>query len=83
MEAKDGSAGFDFTGTYDEVIPNKKIAYTMDGADARKVSIEFEEIGNSTAVIVTFDPENENPIELQRGGWQGILNNFKKFVEQQ
>ena len=79
MEAKDGSAGFDFTGTYDEVVPNKKIAYTMD--DGRKATVEFEELGNSTHVRVTFDPEGENPIEMQRAGWQAILENFKKHAE--
>ena len=81
MEAKDGSAGFDFTGTYDEVIPHKKIAYTMDGDDKRKVVVTFEELGNSTHVRVTFDPEGENPIEMQRAGWQAILENFKKHAE--
>ena len=81
MESKDGSAGFDFTGTYTQVVPHKKIAYTMDGADTRKVIVEFEEFANSTTVIVTFDPEDENPIEMQRSGWQSILENFKKYVE--
>ena len=81
MEAKDGSAGFDFSGTYTEVEPNKKIAYTMDGADQRKATIAFQELGNSTHMAVSFDPENENPIELQKGGWQAILENFKKHAE--
>lgn len=81
MEAKDGSAGFDFTGTYDEVVPMKKIAYTMDGDDKRTVVVDFEEMGNSTAISVLFDPENENPLEMQRAGWQGILDNFKKYTE--
>ena len=84
MEAKDGSAGFDFGGTYDEVVPNKKIAYTMDfknGETPRKAVIEFQELGNSTHVKVSFDPENENSHELQVTGWQGILNNFKAHVE--
>lgn len=81
MEAKDGSAAFDFTGTYTEVIPNKKIAYTMDGEDERKAVIVFEEMGNSTHLMVTFDPENINPIEMQKGGWQAILENFKKYTE--
>ncbi len=81
MQAKDGGAGFDFTGSYSEVIPLQKIAYTMDGADARKAEITFEEMGNSTHVTVTFDPENENPIEMQKAGWQAILENFRKYAE--
>lgn len=80
MEAKDGSAGFDFSGVYDEVEPRTRIAYTMDG-DARKVVVTFEEIGNSTHVAVIFDPEKQNPIEMQRSGWQGILENFKTYTE--
>ncbi len=79
MEAKDGSAGFDFTGTYDEVVPRQRIAYTMD--DGRKATVLFEEMGNSTYVKVIFDPESENSVEMQKGGWQAILNNFKKYVE--
>ena len=62
-------------------IHRKKIAYTMDGEDARKAVIDFEEIGNSTAVTVTLDAETENPIEMQRGGWQAILDNFRKYTE--
>jgi uncharacterized protein YndB with AHSA1/START domain len=79
MEARDGSEGFDFTGTYTEVVPNKRIAYTM--SDGRKVAVDFEEMGNSTHVKEVFDPENENPIEVQRKGWQSILDNFKKHAE--
>ncbi len=79
MESKDGSAGFDFTGTYREVESYKKIAYAMN--DKREVSVTFEEMGNSTAVTVVFDPENENPLEMQKSGWQAILDNFKKYVE--
>jgi uncharacterized protein YndB with AHSA1/START domain len=83
MEAKDGSAGFDFTGTYTEVTPDQKIAYIMDGEDKRKVAVEFVHRGGErTKVTVTFDPENENPLEMQRGGWQSILDNFKKYVEE-
>ena len=80
MEAKDGSAGFDFSGVYDEVIPNKKIAYTMH--DGRKAEIIFEEMGNSTAIQIIFDAEDENSIEMQRKGWQAILENFKEHAEQ-
>ena len=81
MEAKDASEGFDFGGTYTKVVPNQTIAYRIDGEDMRKVKIEFEEMGNSTAITVVFDPENINPIEMQRGGWQAILENFKKYSE--
>lgn len=80
MEAKDGSVGFDFTGVYDEVIPHEKIAYTM--SDGRKAVITFEEVGNSTHVSVSFDPEKANPREMQINGWQAILNNFKVHAEE-
>jgi uncharacterized protein YndB with AHSA1/START domain len=79
MEAKDGSGGFDFTGTYDEVVSLERIAYTMD--DGRKAEVTFAAAGDSTRVVTVFDPENENPPEMQRGGWQAILDNFKKYVE--
>lgn len=79
MEAKDGSAGFDFTGTYDEVVPQEKIAYTMD--DGRKAIVTFSQENGATKVAVVFDPENENPMEMQRAGWQAILDNFKRHVE--
>lgn len=79
MEAKDGSEGFDFTGVYDEVVAPERIAYTM--SDGRKARITFEELGNSTHVRVSFDPENENPHEMQIAGWQAILNNFKTVAE--
>jgi uncharacterized protein YndB with AHSA1/START domain len=79
MEAKDGSMGFDFGGTYDEVKTNELIAYTM--SDGRKVVVNFTKDGERTKVIETFDAEETNPIEMQRGGWQAILDNFKKYVE--
>jgi uncharacterized protein YndB with AHSA1/START domain len=79
MEAKDGSFGFDFEGVYDEVINLKKIAYTMP--DSRQVITNFESLGDKTKVTTTFDAENENPFEMQRTGWQSILDNFKKYVE--
>lgn len=79
MEAKDGSFGFDFGGTYDEVINNEVIAYTMD--DSRTVKITFTKNGNETKVVETFEAENQNPIEMQKGGWQAILDNFKKYAE--
>jgi uncharacterized protein YndB with AHSA1/START domain len=80
MEAKDGSFGFDFGGIYDEVKLNEVISYTM--GDGRKVTITFKGQGNETEVIETFDAETTNPIEMQQAGWQSIIDNFKKFVEQ-
>lgn len=79
MEAKDGSAGFDFTGIYDEVIPNEKIAYTME--DGRKVEVVFFGEGDETNIVTTFEAESTHSIELQRAGWQSILDNFKKYAE--
>lgn len=80
MEAKDGSAGFDFSGTYDEVKENEIINYTMD--DQRKANIRFSEKAGTTHVSIIFDAEQMNPIEMQRFGWQAILDNFKKYTEQ-
>lgn len=79
MEAKDGSFGFDFWGIYDEVKTNELIAYTM--GDGRKAGIIFSTDGNTTKLIETFEAEEENPVEMQRGGWQAILDNFKKYTE--
>ena len=79
MEAKDGSFGFDFWGIYDEVQTNALIAYTL--GDSRKVKIIFTPLDHSTKVVETFEAESENSIELQRGGWQSILDNFKKYTE--
>lgn len=79
MESKDGKYGFDFEAVYDEVIDQKKIVYTM--SDGRQVVTNFENIGGKTKVTTAFDAENENPVEMQKGGWQAILNNFKKYVE--
>ena len=79
MEAKDGSMGFDFGGVYDEVVENKKIAYTL--GDGRKVRVDFKSMGNETEVVETFEAEETNPVEMQRGGWQAILDNFKKYTE--
>ena len=79
MEAKDGSFGFDFEAIYDEVIEHKKIAYTM--TDGRKATTVFERSGKGTLVTTIFDAEDQNPLEMQKGGWQAILNNFKAYVE--
>lgn len=81
MEAKDGSFGFDFGGIYDEVKLNEVISYTL--GDGRKVTITFTGQGNETEVIETFDAETMNSIEMQQAGWQAILDNFKKYSEQQ
>ena len=80
MEAKDGSFGFDFGGVYNEVKNNEYIAYTMN--DGRKAEITFTANGNDTTISETFEAETENSIDLQRGGWQAILNNFKKYTEE-
>jgi uncharacterized protein YndB with AHSA1/START domain len=79
MEAKDGSMGFDFGGVYNDVIENKKIAYTMD--DNRKVTVSFSEAGTSTRIVEEFEAEDQHSAELQQQGWQAILNNFKSYVE--
>lgn len=79
MEAKDGSFGFDFGGTYDEVITHELISYTM--ADGRQVSIKFNNDGDSTGIVETFDTETQNSVEMQQQGWQAILDNFRKYTE--
>ena len=79
MEAKDGSFGFDFNGVYDEIITHELITYTIE--DGRKVKIDFSSNGKETKVIEAFEAENENSHELQKNGWQAILNNFKKYAE--
>lgn len=79
MEAKDGSFGFDFGGTYDEVVPNQRLAYTI--GDGRKVEVDFKGNGDNTLVTETFEAEGTNPVEMQRGGWQAILDNFKRYTE--
>jgi uncharacterized protein YndB with AHSA1/START domain len=80
MEAKDGSTGFDFKGIYNEVKTNECIAFSM--SDDRKVTIKFESIPQGTKITITFDAEETNPVEMQKQGWQAILNNFKKYVEE-
>lgn len=82
MEAKDKSEGFDFTGTYTNVIPFEKIQYKME--DNREVEINFQSIDQEqTHITIEFDPENENSLELQQQGWQAILDNFKRYVEKE
>jgi uncharacterized protein YndB with AHSA1/START domain len=79
MEAKDKSAGFDFWGTYTEAVPHKRIAYTM--GDGRKVTVTFETTEDGVKIVETFETENTNSPEMQRSGWQAILDNFKHHVE--
>ena len=80
MEAKDGSVGFDFWGIYDAVIPNKYIEYTL--GDERRVKIIFTGKDSETKITENFEAEGTNPVEMQRGGWQAILDNFKKYTEE-
>jgi uncharacterized protein YndB with AHSA1/START domain len=79
MEAKDGSFGFDFGGIFNSVKQKESLAYTL--GDGRKVEINFTGNGSITKITETFDAESQNPIEIQRDGWQAILNNFKKYAE--
>jgi len=81
MEARDGSFGFDFAGTYTSVDELKRICYAL--GDERTVEILFDEKDNGVLVTETFDPENDNPIDMQQQGWQMILDNFKNYVEAQ
>ena len=78
MEARDGSFGFDFEAVYLEIRPGEKFTYEFGG---RLCTVSFDEADGQTEVTVTFDPETENPIDLQRTGWQLILNNFKSYTE--
>ncbi len=78
MEARDGSFGFDFEAIYEKIDPGKNFVYSM--AD-RSVMVEFIPVNNQTEVTIVFDPESENPVEMQRTGWQMILNNFKTYTE--
>jgi uncharacterized protein YndB with AHSA1/START domain len=79
MAAKDGSFSFDFEGVYTNVKENQVLEYTMP--DGRKVKVLFSTEGGKVKVLETFDPEKENPVEMQKGGWQAILDNFKKYTE--
>jgi uncharacterized protein YndB with AHSA1/START domain len=79
MQAKDGSFGFDFEAIYDEVVDQKKITYTM--GDGRQATTDFEDLGGQTKVTTTFDAEGEHDAEMQRAGWQAILDNFKRYAE--
>ncbi len=78
MEAKDGSFGFDFDATYTAINPGSGFTYEFGG---RLATVEFIEDAGQTNVTVTFDPETQNPIDMQKQGWQAILNNFKTYTE--
>ncbi|KQR70301.1 SRPBCC family protein [Pedobacter sp. Leaf176] len=80
MAAKDGSKSFDFSGTYSNIEKYKLIEYILE--DGRKVKILFEGSGDNILITETFDAENTNPVEMQRVGWQAILDNFKRYTEQ-
>jgi len=79
MASKDGTMSFDFIGTYSVIQDKRTIAYTIE--DGREVIIVFEEQEDGVIIRESFDPELENPKELQQQGWQAILDNFKKYVE--
>ncbi len=79
MEAKDGSVGFDFWGIYDNIKNNELIEYTM--GDGRKVTVSFTSDNNKTEIVETFEAEDENSEELQKTGWQSIMDSFRKYVE--
>ena len=79
MEARDGSMGFDFFGTYDDVRNHQYIEYTM--GDGRKVKVTFSSNGDSTNVSESFEAEGTHSLEMQQGGWQSILDNFKRYTE--
>lgn len=79
MEAKDGSFGFDFEAIFDTVKEPETVAYTM--LDGRQAVVSFQALDGKTQVDIHFDPEQTNPLEMQKQGWQAILNNFKKYTE--
>lgn len=79
MEAKDGSTGFDFAGTFTRIVPHQVIECSL--GDSRTVLVEFSAGVNSVTVRETFDAESVNAAELQRQGWQSILNAFARHVE--
>lgn len=79
MEAKDGSFGFDLIGIYDAITVHQLLDYHLE--DGRKVNVQFQSTESGTEITETFDAETENSEELQRGGWQAILDNFKRYAE--
>ena len=81
MESKDGKFGFDFWGIYDEVDPHRILASTL--GDGRKVHVSFEPVPAGTRIVEAFEAESENSVELQRSGWQAIMDNFRSYVAKQ
>ncbi len=79
MEARDGSFGFDLEATYDAVKDGEGFTYTMP--NGRQVDTSFKKEGGQTNVTIVFDPEDENPLDMQKAGWQAILDNFKQYTE--
>ena len=79
MEARDGSMGFDFEGTYTRVLPQQRIEYRM--ADGREVSVDFEEVADGVRVRTVFDAETMNSAEMQQQGWQAILDSFGRYTQ--
>lgn len=79
MAAKDDSFRFDFSGTFDDVVPNERLTFTMD--DDRRVEVRFTPVADGVLVTEIFDAESTNPIEMQQAGWQAILDSFKRHVE--
>ncbi|MEZ4805315.1 MAG: hypothetical protein R2852_07490 [Bacteroidia bacterium] len=80
IAAIDESEGFDFVAIYNEITEGESYTYTMP--DKRIVQVNLKTVGYKTAITIQFDAENENPIDMQRDGWQAILNNFKKYTEE-
>jgi uncharacterized protein YndB with AHSA1/START domain len=80
MAAKDGSFSFDFWGVYDDVLTEELLLIKL--GDNRKMKVTFASIGDVTEVVEEFEPENENPLGMQQGGWQAILDNFKRYLEE-
>lgn len=79
MAAKDGSMSFDSEGVYTSVEHHEKIEYRI--ADGREVTILFDDLGDRVKITESFDPENVNPLEMQKGGWQAIMDSFKNYTE--
>ncbi len=79
MAAKDGNMAFDYTGSFTSIIPNQLLEYKLN--DNRTVSVKFSEVNGSSKIVQTFEVEDENTIDMQRQGWQAILDNFKKYAE--
>jgi uncharacterized protein YndB with AHSA1/START domain len=79
MEAKDGSAGFDFRGTYAVVAPGERLECEL--GDGRRLTIRFSHLESGVRIVEEFDAESENSVEMQRAGWQAILDNFKAYAE--